>query len=280
MSTGSHRMTTSPPGADLPADTVLEVSGVTAGYTPSVPILEEVSLHVGRQELVGIFGPNGAGKSTLLKAVFGLVSVSEGGVRFDGVDITGAPSHELVGRGVGFVPQLDNVFPRLSVRDNLRMGSYLRPKDFGVRWEALAELFPRLVERMRARAGSLSGGERQMLAMARALMPGPRLLCLDEPSAGLSPRAQTEVFALISRINETGTAVLIVEQNARRCLAICDRGYILDQGRNAVTGTGRELLDDPAVVELYLGRLGAGKQADPSPTATVEPRSQSDEPGR
>ncbi|MCZ2849116.1 ABC transporter ATP-binding protein [Modestobacter sp. VKM Ac-2978] len=279
MSTGSHRATTGP-DTDVPAEAVLEVSGVTAGYTPGVPILDGVSLHVARQELVGIFGPNGAGKSTLLKTVFGLVPVSEGTVRFEGTEITGAPSHELVGRGVGFVPQLENVFPRLTVRDNLRMGSYLRPKEFTGRWQALEELFPRLVERMQARAGSLSGGERQMLAMARALMPGPRLLCLDEPSAGLSPRAQTEVFALISRINATGTSVLIVEQNARRCLAICDRGYILDQGRNAVTGTGRELLEDPAVVELYLGRLGAAAQPDVTRTATDEQSPPSDEPGR
>jgi branched-chain amino acid transport system ATP-binding protein len=280
MSAGAHRATSSQPAADLPADTVLEVSGVTAGYTPGVPILQDVSLHVGGQELVGIFGPNGAGKSTLLKAVFGLASVTGGTVRLDGADITGAPSHELVGRGMGFVPQLDNVFARLTVRDNLRMGSFLRPKEFAGRWEALAELFPRLVERMQARAGSLSGGERQMLAMARALMPGPRLLCLDEPSAGLSPRAQTEVFALISRINETGTAVLIVEQNARRCLAICHRGYILDQGHNAVTGTGRELLDDPAVVELYLGRLGAATRAEASRPGEDDRRPPSGEPGR
>ncbi|MDP9459027.1 MAG: ABC transporter ATP-binding protein [Actinomycetota bacterium] len=252
---------------------ILAVRTLTAGYTPGVPILDRVSLRVDQRELVGIFGPNGAGKSTLLKAVFGMVSVHTGAVCFEGDDITGAPSHQLVGRGVGFVPQLENVFPRLTVRDNLRMGSYLRPKEFSSRWAELAELFPRLVERMQGRAGSLSGGERQMLAMARALMPAPRLLCLDEPSAGLSPRAQTEVFQLISQINAAGTAVLIVEQNARRCLAICDRGYILDQGRNAVTGTGRELLDDPKVVELYLGRLGAARRdAAAVPPTRTPPR--------
>lgn len=253
-------LTPAVPGAGGPggaAEPVLEARDVTAGYIPGTMILQGVSLHVDHGELVGIFGPNGAGKSTLLKAVFGLVSVSSGSIRFEGADITGTPSHELVARGVGFVPQLDNVFPRLTVRDNLRMGSYLRPKDFPQRWQELAGLFPRLAERMHFRAGSLSGGERQMLAMARALMTAPRLLCLDEPSAGLAPKAQSEVFALIARINASGTAVLIVEQNARRCLAICDRGYILDQGRNAVTGTGHELLDDPKVVELYLGRLGA-----------------------
>lgn len=237
---------------------VLEVCDVTAGYSPGIPILQDVSLHVASGELVGIFGPNGAGKSTLLKAVFGLVGVSSGSIRFQGTEITGAPSHELVARGVGFVPQLDNVFARLTVRDNLRMGSYLRPQDFTDRWEEISPLFPRLGERMRFRAGSLSGGERQMLAMARALMTAPRLLCLDEPSAGLSPKVQREVFSLIERINGSGTSVLIVEQNARRCLAICHRGYILDQGRNAVTGTGPELLESPEVVELYLGRLGAG----------------------
>ena len=237
---------------------ILEATDVTAGYSPGIPILQEVTLHVAPGELVGIFGPNGAGKSTLLKAVFGLVAVSSGSIRFQGADITGGPSHELVARGVGFVPQLDNVFARLTVRDNLRMGSYLRPQDFDTRWTEILPLFPRLSERMRFRAGSLSGGERQMLAMARALMTAPRLLCLDEPSAGLSPKVQREVFALIERINGSGTSILIVEQNARRCLAICHRGYILDQGRNAVTGTGRELLESPEVVELYLGRLGAG----------------------
>lgn len=280
MTTGAHRMEPGAASPGGPAEPVLEASGLTAGYTPGVPILREVDLHVGPDELVGIFGPNGAGKSTLLKTVFGLATATGGSVRFEGADITGAPSHELVGRGVGFVPQLDNVFSRLTIRDNLRMGCYLRPKDFSRRWEALAELFPRLGERMQARAGSLSGGERQMLAMARALMPEPRLLCLDEPSAGLSPRAQTEVFALIARINQSGTAVLIVEQNARRCLAICDRGYILDQGRNAVTGTGRELLDDPAVVELYLGRLGAAERPATGPAAAGGPRSPSDGPAR
>lgn len=250
------------PGIGTDAGAVLAAQGVTAGYLRGVTILDDVSLHVDAGELVGIFGPNGAGKSTLLKAVFGLAQVWHGRVTFQGADITGAPSHELVRRGIGFVPQLSNVFARLTVADNLRMGAFAEPSQYRRRWSELADLFPQLTDRMQARAGSLSGGERQMLATARALMGDPRLLCLDEPSAGLSPKAQTEIFELIEKINEAGTSVLIVEQNARRCLRICDRGYILDQGRNAVTGTGQELLADPRVIELYLGRLGAGATDD------------------
>lgn len=241
---------------------IIRADGITAGYVPGVNILDEVSLQVDRGELVGIFGPNGAGKSTLLKAIFGMADVRAGRIVFEDGDVTGAPSHELVRRGIGLVPQLSNVFTRLSVADNLRMGAFIRPGEFRRRWDDLAHLFPQLTDRMQARAGSLSGGERQMLAMARALMASPRLLCLDEPSAGLSPKAQTEIFHLIDAINQAGTSVLIVEQNARRCLRICDRGYILDQGRNAVTGTGKELLSDPQVVELYLGRLGAAAGED------------------
>lgn len=264
-----------PRGHDwAPADRILDVDGVTAGYLPGVTILDEVALHVAPGELVGILGPNGAGKSTLLKAIFGLADVRGGHIRFEGADITRIPSHELVARGIGFVPQLNNVFPRLTVNENLRMGSFLAPKEFRRRWGALAPLFPRLTERFQARAGSLSGGERQMLATARALMSDPRLLCLDEPSAGLSPKAQTEIFALIEQINGRGMAVLMVEQNARRCLRICHRGYILDQGRNAVTGSGTELLADPQVVELYLGRLGATtreRTMEPPPDGSPRP---------
>ncbi len=248
-------------GGSAPAK-IIRADGITAGYVPGVNVLDEVSLHMDRGELVGIFGPNGAGKSTLLKAIFGLADVRAGRILFDGGDVTGEPSHELVRRGVGFVPQLSNVFTRLSVADNLRMGAFIRPGEFRGQWDELAHLFPQLTNRMQARAGSLSGGERQMLAMARALMGSPRLLCLDEPSAGLSPKAQSEIFHLIEAINEAGTSVLIVEQNARRCLRVCDRGYILDQGRNAITGTGQELLADPQVIELYLGRLGAAIDED------------------
>ncbi len=233
----------------------LEASSVVAGYLPGVDILQGCDLVLGDGEVVGIVGPNGAGKSTLLKAVFGLVPVRSGSVTLRGDDVTNAAAHELVAAGMGFVPQTENVFPRLTVEENLKMGAYLRPGDFRVRFDDIVELFPRLGERRAQRAGSLSGGERQMVAMGRALMTEPSVLLLDEPSAGLSPALQDEVFELVTRINGTGVSILMVEQNARQCLAVADRGYVLDQGSNAYTGTGAELLRDPKVIELYLGTL-------------------------
>ena len=183
------------------------------------------------------------------------VNIRSGTVTLDGDDITGRKPYELVARGVGFVPQTRNVFPSLSVRENLEMGCFLDSSLFVERFEYVISLFPRLAERADQRAGSLSGGERQMVAMGRALMLKPRVLLLDEPSAGLSPALQDQVFLQCRRINGTGVAILMVEQNARRCLQVCDRAYVLDQGRNAYTGTGRELLADPKVIELYLGTL-------------------------
>ena len=237
---------------------LLEAGSVVAGYLPGVDILQGCDLVLGDGEVVGIVGPNGAGKSTLLKAVFGLVPVRSGSVTLRGDDVTNAAAHELVAAGVGFVPQSENVFPRLTVEENLKMGAYLRPGDFRVRFDDVVELFPRLGERRAQRAGSLSGGERQMVAMGRALMTEPSVLLLDEPSAGLSPALQDEVFELVTRINGTGVSILMVEQNARQCLAVADRGYVLDQGSNAYTGTGAELLHDPKVIELYLGTLAEG----------------------
>jgi branched-chain amino acid transport system ATP-binding protein len=234
---------------------VIEAREVVAGYVPEVDILNGCNLTVAPGELVGIIGPNGAGKSTLLKAVLGMVPVRTGSILLNGDEITGQPAHRLVKRGVGFVPQTRNVFPSLTVRENLEMGAYLAPKSFGERYEVVTGLFPRLAERAGQRAGSLSGGERQMVAMGRALMLDPMLLLLDEPSAGLSPMLQDEVFLRCKLINDHGVAILMVEQNARRCLQVCHRGYVLDQGRNAYTGTGRELLADPKVIELYLGTL-------------------------
>ncbi|TLS40711.1 ABC transporter ATP-binding protein [Streptomyces montanus] len=234
---------------------VLAADDIVAGYLAGVDVLRGCSVRVGPGELVGVIGPNGAGKSTLLKAVFGLLRVRSGTVRLLGEDVTGWSAHEQVRRGVGYVPQLENVFPALTVEENLRMGIYLRPKDYARRAEAMAELFPVLAARRRQKAGSMSGGERQMLAMARALMMEPRLLLLDEPSAGLSPVHQDLVFERVREINGAGVAVLMVEQNARRCLQICDRGYVLDQGRNAYSGTGAHLLRDEKVIELYLGTL-------------------------
>ncbi len=237
------------------AANVIDVENVVAGYVPEVNILNGCDLTVAAGEFVGIIGPNGAGKSTLLKAVLGLVNVRSGHVRLNGDEITGMKPYELVARGVGFVPQTRNVFPSLTVRENLEMGCFLRPDLLDERLEYAVEMFPRLGERLEQRAGSLSGGERQMVAMGRALMLKPTVLLLDEPSAGLAPALQDQVFIQCRRINESGVAILMVEQNANRCLQVVDRGYVLDQGRNAYTGTGRELLADPAVIELYLGTL-------------------------
>lgn len=232
---------------------------LVAGYLPGVNILNGCNITVHDGELVGIIGPNGAGKSTCLKAVFGLIPVRDGSVTLRGEDIANLKAHELVERGVGYVPQNNNVFPRLTVRENLEMGVFLRPKVFKASYARVVEMFPRLGERKDQRAGALSGGERQMLAMGRALMMEPSVLLLDEPSAGLSPALQDDVFLRCRRINEAGVSILMVEQNASKCLQICDRGYVLDQGANAYTGSGRELLEDPKVVELYLGTLAANR---------------------
>jgi branched-chain amino acid transport system ATP-binding protein len=234
---------------------LLDVQELVAGYLPGVDILHGCSVTLFDREIVGIIGPNGAGKSTLLKAAFGLVSVRSGTVTLRGESITDLAAHELVDRGVGYVPQRDNVFPSLTIEENLRMGAFRRPHEFDDRFAAVAQLFPLLSDRRRQRAGNLSGGERQMVAMGRALMMQPEVLLLDEPSAGLSPIFQDQVFERVGEINASGVAILMVEQNAQRCLEISDRGYVLDQGRDAHVGTGDELLGDPRVVELYLGAL-------------------------
>jgi branched-chain amino acid transport system ATP-binding protein len=234
---------------------LLAAREIVAGYVPEVNILNGTNLELFDGELIGIIGPNGAGKSTLVKALFGLIPVREGTVIYDGRDVTGLKAHNLVSMGIGYVPQTENVFPRLTVEENLEMGIYLRPKDFAERFDVVATMFPRLVERRAQRAGSLSGGERQMLSLGRAVMMDPRVLLLDEPSAGLSPAYQDEVFINCRRINEAGVSIVMVEQNANRCLQICHRGYVLDQGRNAYTDDGDALLNDPKVVELYLGTL-------------------------
>ena len=248
---------------------LLEVTGLTAGYVKGLDILTDVNLTVNQNEIVGIFGPNGAGKSTLLKAALGQVDVRDGRVSYAGADVTRMRTVALARKGIGYVPQLANVFSQLTVEENLKMGAQQDSSSYQRSWERWEPLFPGLVPRFKARASSLSGGERQLLATARALMANPSLLLLDEPSAGLSPKATTEIFALLKRLCDDGLSMLIVEQNARRCLTICDRGYVLDQGKNAVTGTGAELLVNPAVVELYLGRLGgAGKSVKEGGLAT------------
>lgn len=237
------------------SDAVLEAHDLVAGYVPEVNILNGCDLVVGPGEFVGIIGPNGAGKSTLLKAVLGQCTVRSGDISLQGETITGSPAHRLVAMGLGYVPQTRNVFPSLTVRENLEMGCFLKPSLFAKRFDYVVDLFPRLGERASQRAGALSGGERQMVAMGRALMMEPSILLLDEPSAGLSPALQDEVFVQCRAINATGVAILMVEQNARRCLQVVHRAYVLDQGRNAYTGSGRELLNDPNVIELYLGTL-------------------------
>jgi branched-chain amino acid transport system ATP-binding protein len=234
---------------------LVRIDDVVAGYIPGVNILNGCDLYANDGELVGIIGPNGAGKSTLLKALFGLVKVREGTVTLRGEEITNLRADKLVQKGVGFVPQTENVFPSLTIAENLQMGAYQAPKNFAKRFEFVAGLFPALAQRRNQRAGSLSGGERQMVAMGRAMMMDPSVLLLDEPSAGLSPVLTDEAFVRVREINRTGVTVIMVEQNASRCLQICDRAYVLDQGRNAYTGTGRELATDPKVIELYLGTL-------------------------
>ncbi|WP_314425941.1 ABC transporter ATP-binding protein [uncultured Microbacterium sp.] len=235
---------------------VVEVSNLTAGYLPGINIINQANLIAHKGELIGIIGPNGAGKSTLLKAIFGMVEVREGDITVNGESIVGLKSDKLVSRGVGFVPQTNNVFPSLTIEENLQMGLYQNPKVFSERLEFVTGIFAELGKRLKQRAGSLSGGERQMVAMGRALMMDPAVLLLDEPSAGLSPVRQDDAFIRVSDINKAGVTTIMVEQNARRCLQICDRGYVLDQGHDAHTGTGRELLNDPKVIGLYLGTLG------------------------
>ncbi|MEL0126008.1 MAG: ABC transporter ATP-binding protein [Actinomycetota bacterium] len=234
---------------------LVRADGLYAGYFPGVNILNSSDLYAKDGELVGIIGPNGAGKSTLLKAICGLVHITTGAVLLRDEDITNLRADQLVRRGVGFVPQTNNVFPSLTIEENMEMGAFQDPKSFSARFDKVVDLFPTLGERRKQRAGSLSGGERQMVAMGRALMMEPSVLLLDEPSAGLSPALQDEVFVRVREINQTGVTVIIVEQNARRCLQIVDRGYVLDQGKNAYTGTGKDLANDPKVIELYLGTL-------------------------
>lgn len=237
------------------SNVILETSELVAGYIPEVDILNGCNVTVGQGEFVGIIGPNGAGKSTLLKAILGQCKIRSGSVRLVDQDITGRKAHELVPLGLGYVPQNRNVFPTLTVRENLEMGCYLKSSVFKERFEYVVALFPKLGARAGQRAGALSGGERQMVAMGRALMLEPKILLLDEPSAGLSPALQDEVFVQCRAINATGVSILMVEQNARRCLQVVHRAYVLDLGRNAYTGTGRELLSDPNVIQLYLGTL-------------------------
>ena len=231
---------------------LLEVRDLEAGYG-DLQVLFGVDLEVAEGEYVAIVGPNGAGKSTAMKAVVGLAAHMGGEITFDGEDIAGLPPQNIIERGVGYVPQSDNVFPTLTVEENLTIGAYLLGDLPDERREVVLEQFPILGERPDQRAGNLSGGQQQMLAMARALIPDPPLLLLDEPSAGLAPDLVEEMFDHIDRINERGVTVLIVEQNAKTALRRCDRGYVLAQGENHYTDDGDALLSDPEVRQQFLG---------------------------
>ena len=239
------------------AQPVIVTEELVAGYLPGVNILNGANIYANKGELIGIIGPNGAGKSTLLKAIFGQVQIRGGRVELNGKDITGLKANKLVSAGVAFVPQNNNVFPGLTVKENLQMGVFQKPKEFSAQLDVVVEIFSELKNRLGQKAGSLSGGERQMVAMSRALMMNPSVILLDEPSAGLSPMLKDSAFVRVSDINKTGVTTIMVEQNARRCLQICDRAYVLDQGKVAYSDTGRNLLVDPKVIELYLGSLGA-----------------------
>ena len=244
-------------------ETVLRADGLVAGYVPEVDILSGVDAEVREGEIVTIVGPNGAGKSTLIKCIFGLLPPREGRVHLRGEDITGERPHVITRRGMSYVPQLDNVFPTLTVEENLEMGAIAgHDVDRGERMDAMYALFPRLAERRRQTAGTMSGGERQMVAMARALMPAPAVLLLDEPSAGLAPAFVDAIFDQVLEVNRVGVTVLMVEQNARRALAMSHRGYVLDLGSNRFEGPGHELLEDPKVAELYLGGARSDRGAE------------------
>ena len=233
---------------------ILDVRGLVAGYEPGLSIVRGASIHAQEREIVVILGPNGAGKSSLIKAIAGIVPATAGQVLLDGIDITTTPAHQMVRRGLAFVPQTENVFPLLTVEENLRVAGGILPRgEVAPRIDEMFVMFPDLARQRRLPAGSLSGGQRQMLAVARALIVHPRVLMLDEPSAGLSPKFVAMVFARLAEIRSTGLTIVLVEQNARAALAIGDRAYVLVEGREAHEGPAATLWDDPVIAELYLG---------------------------
>lgn len=250
MSMADAKTEAVPPNAR--AMPLIEVHEVVAGYG-GVPILNGVNISIGREDIGVIVGPNGAGKSTTLKAIFGLLKVSSGAVLFEGRDVTNSLPDRLVPLGLSFVPQEKNVFTSMSVHENLEMGAFIRRDDISDTLTSVYDMFPPLKEKRHQPAGELSGGQRQMVAMGRALMSQPRLLMLDEPSAGLSPRYVMEIFEQIVKVNASGVGILMVEQNARQALAFASKGFVLAGGQNSFTGTGRELLDDPDVAKSFLG---------------------------
>ncbi len=239
---------------------VIALNDVYGGYGDT-EILHGVSLRVDPGEIVVIIGPNGAGKSTAMKAVFGLLNLTAGSVSLDQNDITNMAPEQVVRQGVCYVPQTANIFPGLSVQENLEMGAYVRKDDYRPRMNEIYALFPPLLEKRKQPAGTLSGGQRQMVAMGKAMMLEPKILLLDEPTAGLSPKYRSEIFSIIRTVNNAGTPILMVEQNAKQALRIANRGYVLVDGKNKVEGSGQSLLDDPEVAEMFLGGGGAGDQS-------------------
>lgn len=245
----------SQPQADrqISAKLILEARDIVAGYVEGVDILQGANLAVYAGEIVTVIGSNGAGKSTFAKTIFGLVPVRSGEILFGDRPLIGLKPEEIVRLGISYVPQIANVFPSLSIADNLEMGAYIRKGNIQTLKDKIYDIFPALAKRRHQRAGTLSGGERQMLAMGRAMMLEPKLLILDEPSAALSPILVQDIFNLIQTINQSGTSIILVEQNARKALAIADRGYVMHLGKDEFTGKGADLLNDPEVAELYLG---------------------------
>ena len=231
---------------------LLDMKDVRGGYGDA-DILHGVSMTVGEREIVVIVGPNGAGKSTAMKAVFGLLKVRGGSIVFDGEDITGWSPDRIVRRGISYVPQVDNVFREMTVHENLEMGAFLSKGDLSAAFDRIYALFPDLKAKRHALAGDLSGGQRQMVAMGRALMLEPKLLLLDEPTAGLSPKYMQQIFQICRDVRDSGVSILLVEQHAKQALAFCDRGYVLATGANRHEGSGRELLEDPEIAQMFLG---------------------------
>ena len=231
---------------------VLSINNLSGGYGEA-DILHGVSLQVNTSEIVVVIGPNGAGKSTALKAVFGLLRLSGGSVHLAGEEITNMDPAQVVNKGVCYVPQTNNVFPTLTVQENLEMGAYIRKDDFRPRLQEIYEMFPPLAEKKKQVAGELSGGQRQMVAIGKALMLEPTILMLDEPTAGLSPIYRNEIFQIIRQINASGVPILMVEQNAKQSLAVANRAYVLVDGQNRTSGKGIDLLNDPEIAKMFLG---------------------------
>ena len=232
---------------------ILEAENITAGYTTEVNILYEVDIRLKSGHIVSVIGPNGAGKSTLLKTIFGILKPTNGKISLKEEDITGLKPDKVAKKGISYVPQVNNVFPSLTIQENLEMGAFIRDDDYSQRLNEIYELFPILGERKKQKAGQLSGGQRQMVAMGRALMVDPRVLLLDEPSAGLAPNLVEMIFEKIIDVNKTGVSMIIVEQNAREALKMADHGYVLAMGRNVLDDSGEALLANEEVGRLYLG---------------------------